>query len=193
MDELEEANEDSYNLYYGENYDEEYDDTEMRIKKLGLNQQAKEADINPSKEQFSDSNKQQKKLLDVQVTGGGLSTTTSPMCDETEADDLMINSNKYFNSLQHFQFGPASDERKKANDLFTTSYGEGLNSANNGANLFVLLATKRNTSESRANLYNNTTAETKLNTMQTPVKNHSTSNFLSPASNNILNLYECLV
>ncbi len=174
MDDLEETNEENYNLYYSENYDEDYDEIEMRQKNLDnrLSFNQKITDINNnSKDRFSNSSEKQKQANGLKVSDS-LNPTSRRMSADTEDDDLMINSNKYFNSLQHFQFGKTSDEFKKANDLCTTSYGEDLNSANNGANLFVLLATKRNTNaiESRSN----------LDLMKTPVKNNSTSNFLSP-------------
>lgn len=120
----------------------------------------------------------------------------------------LADSNKYFNSLQHFQ-SDKNDTHNNLNDTIESltfkssksnysfeksslfkndnSYSEHLNSANNGANLFVLLAANRKKSSINEMSCKTSDSFEKLN-VKPCVKTHSASNFLSPQRKLELNL-----
>lgn len=136
--------------------------------------------------------------------------TTRVRRKSTENDDELVDSNRYFNSLQHFQLNnqktinafksSMSNYSFKKTKLFNNSEKsvesvnyENLSSANNGANLFVLLAANRKKSTINEGKININSSLEKFET-KSPVKIHSESNFLSPykvpsasLNNNLLN------
>ena len=161
LDELDET-EENFNLYcgYAEHEEEEslYDEKQQqqqrqipksRIQKAKL--KANEHTTNPTILKHNSSHRQLPALVAY--------TETRPK--SVDEEDELIDSNKYFNSLQHFQLtshcsASGGDLNSFKNSISNYSFknssslfksdkngSESLTSADNGANLFVLLAANR--------------------------------------------------
>jgi hypothetical protein len=190
-------------LYCGlvENEDETFDNlegdsAELKIKFLKNRMKQKNAKRNKSKNSCS-SGKSERSETAENVSEW---EPRRKSCNDEE-DDLLFDSNKYFDSLQHFQMTDATSANYKSNSNSNLSfqkttnssgkaggtlldYGESLTSANNGANLFVLLAANRNKAK-QANKINNKNSSNEMldSKNQSHNKNDSESHFLSPKSN----------
>lgn len=191
LEEMEEPDE-NYNMYYGENEDEEYEDAEnIKIKNLENTSKLKQTkDLNNNDVTVNNSNDISQHKEDSNEHSDSI---LRPQETRRKSDDL-TDSNKYFNSLQHFQL--KDNEGREATEGLTKSsklnmlsqktagaqaYSEDLNSANNGANLFVLLVANRKKNLTGMNENKLSDSIEKFDE-KTPVKSHSRSNYLSPAS-----------
>lgn len=195
----------NYNLYCGlvENEDELFDidgeNAELKIKYLKSRMKLK---------------KQGNRKKSKNSCSSGKSERSEPERGRTkscnEDDGELFDSNKYFDSLQHFQMtDPAvttsspfkssnpslsflqstkkspTHLASKVNNSGTLEYGENnLSSANNGANLFVLLAANRNKANQTAAKTMNSSSE-KIDAKNMPVKTGFETNLLSPTSKSL--------
>lgn len=187
----------NYNLYCGlvENEDELFDvdgeNVELKLKHLKSRMQAKKHGNKRKKSKNSCSSYKSEKSEPERGR--------TKSCNED--DDLLFDSNKYFDSLQHFQMtdttmatsSPFKSSNPSLSFLQTShkspahlasgklEYSENnLTSANNGANLFVLLAANRNKAKTAAKTMNSSSE--KIDAKNTPVKVGLETNFLSPTT-----------
>lgn len=196
----------NYNLYSSlvENEDELFDidceNAELKTKNLKSRMKLKKQ-VNRKKSKNScSSGKSERSELERGRTKS---------CNEDDGE--LFDSNKYFDSLQHFQMTDSTMAisspfkrsnpslsflqctnkssallTSKVNNNGTLEYDENnLSSANNGANLFVLLAANRNKANQTAAKTMNSSSE-KIDAKNTPVKAGFETNFLSPTSKFII-------